>query len=96
MATTQDFIDKNFAKLEAQLDDWRVKVDQLLVKALVAREEAEIRSRKQLDELKQELDVARTRLDEAKVAGASRWESFKEGLENTWRELERTFKQLTA
>jgi hypothetical protein len=94
MTTTGTHVDKGLSKLEAQIDLWSAKVNELLAKATVASEHAKIDSRKQLEELKAKLAGARTKLDEAKAAGSDKWETLKHGLERTWHELEDTFKQL--
>lgn len=38
---------------------------------------------------------ARGKLDEAKAAGADKWETFKSRLETSWKELEGAFHKLT-
>ena len=80
--------DDNLSKLEAQLKTWRAKLDELVAKANVAGQQAQIDSRKQLEELKSKLEVARSKLDEAKAAGIGKWETLRQGVERTWQELE--------
>jgi hypothetical protein len=94
MATTESFVDKNLSKLESQLKLWAAKFDEVVAKANVAGQQAKVDSRKQLDELKSKLQVAQSKLDEAKAAGAEKWETLKQGLERSWQELEGAFKKL--
>jgi hypothetical protein len=84
----------NLSKLEAQLKTWTAKLDDLVAKANAAGQQAKVDSRKQLDELKSKLEVARSKLDEAKAAGIGKWETLRQGVERTWQELEATFKKL--
>ena len=94
MASTETRIDRNVDKLEAQLKLWSAKFDELVAKANVAGQQAKIDSRKQLDELKSRLAVARTKLEEAKAAGSEKWGILKDGVEHAWEELEGMFKKL--
>ena len=94
MATTESIVDKNLSKLESQLKLWAAKFDEVVAKANVAGQQAKVDSRKQLDELKSKLQVAQSKLDEAKAAGVEKWETLKQGLERSWQELESAFKKL--
>ena len=94
MATLQSHIDKNLAKMEAQLDLWGAKLKEVVAKANVAGKEAKIESQKEVDELKSSLEAARSKLAEAKAAGSEQWDSFKDGVEHLWQDLEGRFKKL--
>jgi hypothetical protein len=94
MAETETHVAKSVAKLEARLHLWSTKFDELVAKASVAGQQAQIDSRKQLDELKSKLAVAQTKLDEAKAAGSEKWKILESGVERAWQELEETFKKL--
>jgi hypothetical protein len=87
-------IDRTVSKLEAQLERWAAELDQLIVRAEIAGEQARIDSRMRLDELKAKLAVAREKLEEAKTAGDDKWDAFKQSVEASWKELERGFKNL--
>lgn len=94
MATVETPIDKHLSKLEAQLELWAAKVNEIVAKANVAGQQAKIDSRKQLDDLKSKLQVAQSKLDEAKAAGVEKWAILKQGVERSWQELESAFKKL--
>ncbi len=94
MATLQSHVDKNLAKLEAQLDLWGAKLTEVMARTNVASKEAKIEAHKELDELKSNLEAARSKLAEAKAAGSEKWDSFKDSVEHLWQDLEGRFKKL--
>ncbi len=94
MATAQSHVMKSLAKLEDQLKLWHAKFNSAVASSRVTRQEAKIDSGKQLDEIKSKLAVAQAKLDEAKEAGADKWDTVKDGVEHTWRDLEQEFKKL--
>jgi len=95
MGTIGTSIDATVAKLEGQLALWSAKLDELKAKADVAGQETKIDLRNRLEDTKAKLADARVRLDEAKAAGESKWESFKASVEHSWKELEGAFHDLT-
>lgn len=94
MATTGFNVNETLTRMEAQLKTWGAKLNEAVAKAGDAGHQAKIDTRKQIDELKEKLAGARTKLDEAKAAGGEKWESLKDGVETTWHELEGAFKKL--
>jgi hypothetical protein len=94
MGTIESNLNKTVSKLEGQLELWSLQLKELVAKGEVAGQRAKIGSRKHLDELKTKLDVARSKLAEAKAAGDEKWDSFKQVVESSWKELEGAFKQL--
>jgi hypothetical protein len=94
MATLQSHIDENLAKLEAKLDLWGAKLKEVIARTNVAGKEAKIESQKEVEELKSNLEIARSKLAEAKAAGSEKWDSFKDGVEHLWQDLEGRFKKL--
>jgi hypothetical protein len=94
MTTAQSHIKNSLAKLEDQLELWHAKFNAAVASSRVTSKEAKIESGKHLDEIKSKLEVAQAKLEEAKEAGAEKWEAVKEGVENTWHDLEQTFKKL--
>ncbi len=94
MGTIESSVDKTVSKLETELEQWAAKLDELLASAELAGEQAKRDSRERIDELKAKLAAAQARLDEAKLAGADKWDTLKQGLERSWKELEHTFHRL--
>ena len=94
MTTMETQVDKTVSKLEGQLKLWAAKLNEVGARAGVARQQAKIDSRKQVDALKDRLAAAQTKLDEAKAAGSEKWDAFRHDVERTWQELERAFKKL--
>lgn len=75
------------AKMEAQLDVWRAKLD-----AMKARlEEAELQGRlefhKQVEASQRQHEVACRHLDELKQAGEEAWRALKAGVDTVWKDL---------
>jgi len=95
MGTIEASVDKTVMRLEDQLTLWGAKLKELVAKAEVAGQETKIDARKHLDEVKAKLELARSKLDEAKAAGGDRWDNFKAGVESSWKELEGAFHNLT-
>ncbi len=87
MATVKSQVDKNLSELEGQLELWSAKLDEAVAIAKGTGRQAKIDSRKQIEELSAKLDAARKLLDEG-------WDDIKEGVEDTWYDLEAAFKNL--
>lgn len=94
METIEATVDKTVSKMEGQLKRWAAKLDELVASAEQTGEQAKRDSRERIDQLKAELAAAQARLDEAKLAGADKWKTMKQGLERSWKELARTFESL--
>ena len=95
MGTIESSVDRTVSKLEDQLKLWGAKLNELAAKVDVAGQEAKIDARKRLDDRKAEIEVAQSKLDEAKAAGGDKWDKFKSGIESSWKELEGAFQKLT-
>ncbi len=88
-------IESSASKLEDQIQLLSAKLTELAAKTDVAGKQAKIDSRKHVDELKAKIAATQAKLNEAKAAGSEKWDSFKDGLESSWKEIEGTFKSLT-
>lgn len=93
MGTVGSNVDSAVSKMEDQL--WSAKLNEAAAGAAVTGQEAKIDAKKKLDELRSKLTTTQSKLDEAKAAGGDKWDSFKAGVGNSWRELEEAFKELT-
>ncbi len=87
-------LDKSLSKLEARLDLWKAKLKKATASGSVSGQQAKIDSQKRFDQLNSQLRKAESKLEEAKAAGSGKWETLKDGVENTWEELEDAFKKL--
>ena len=74
-------------KMEAQLDAWEEQLMKLEAKAIELGEDVKKEYEQQLDELRQQHDVARQKLDELKRSSAAGREDLKLGVELAWSEL---------
>jgi len=94
MGTIETSVDKTVSKLEGQLKLWGARLNELVAKAEVAGQETKIDAHQRVDEVKAKLKVAQAKLDEAKAAGGDKWNTFKSGIESSWKELEGAFQKL--
>jgi hypothetical protein len=87
-------VEAHVGKMEAELKQWGARLDELLTKANAAGTGAKIDYRKRLDDLQEKFVVAEARFAELKAAGSRKWDTFKDGVETAWRELETAFTKL--
>jgi hypothetical protein len=83
-------------KMEAQLKQWGVKLDDLVAKADQAGTEAKADYRKHIDDLRAKYQAAESKLDELKAASTDKKDTIKHGFESAWSEVEVAFKKLTS
>lgn len=88
-------IQQDTKKMEAQLEQWGAKLDELVARAEAAGEDALSDGRKRVKELKAQHASARAKLEDLKAAGSDRWTILKQGVESAWAELESAFSKLT-
>lgn len=82
--------------METRLQRLGAKLDDLVAKAKEAGAGAKSDHRKRIDDLKARYGVARSKLDDLRVAGSEKWATVKAGVESAWTDLESTFKKLTS
>lgn len=87
-------IDPDVGKLEAQLAHWGAKLDQLVADANKTDAEAKVDYHKRVDSLKAKYEVAQAKVAELREGGSEKWDSFKDGIEIAWKDLESAFKEL--
>lgn len=78
-------------KLYAQLAEWNAQTTLLKARADKAKAEAKIEYYKTIEALQHRQEVAKTKLQELKLAGDEAWEEVKAGVEKTWEEVKTTF-----
>ena len=87
-------VEAHVGKMEAELRQWGVRLDNLLAMADVVGTAARADHRQRLEDLKEKYDAATTKLAELKAAGSSKWEAFQVGVETAWNELANSFTRL--
>jgi predicted translin family RNA/ssDNA-binding protein len=87
-------VEAHVGKMEAELRQWGVRLDNLLAMAEVAGTAVRLDRRQRLDDLKDKYDAAEAKLAELKAAGSSKWEVFQGGVETAWSELANAFTRL--
>jgi hypothetical protein len=83
-------------KMEAELQQWGARLDNLLAMADLVGTAARIDYRQRLDDAREKYDAAEAKLAEMKAAGRGKWETFTGGVENAWSELATAFTRLAS
>ena len=86
--------DADLGKMEAELQQWGTRLDNLLAMADLVGTAARIDYRQRLDDPKEKYDAAEAKLAELKARGHGKWEIFKGGVEDAWNELSTAFTRL--
>ena len=81
-------------KMETRLKRWGARLDQLVAKAEEAGAEAKTDTRKHIEDLKANCQIAQSKLVELKAAGSENREIVKVGVERAWKEIEIAFRKL--
>ena len=74
-------------KMEAQLREWRAKIDELKAKAQHASADAKLQYEKQIAALRPKLEAAQQQLQALKTSSENAWDDIKTGVEGAWSEL---------
>jgi chromosome segregation ATPase len=89
MSTKDEYV----AKLKAQLDEWSTDIDELEVKAHLAKAELKDQYAEKISELKAKRVEAEGKLSELQDAAEEAWEELKKGGESIWETLKTTFSE---
>jgi len=84
-------MNEQIGKMEKQLKDWKVKMDDYVAKAA---KDTKNDNHKQADNLKAKYHFAQSKLEEAKKGGNEKWEGFKKGVELAWKDAEKAFGEI--
>jgi uncharacterized coiled-coil DUF342 family protein len=84
MKSREEYIDK----LAAQLKEWSAKIDELESKARAAKADAKTGYENQINQLKDQRDAAKQKLQELKGASTEAWDALKAGAETAWADLQ--------
>lgn len=93
MTTLEENVEKNIAKMEAQLKLWNARLSEMIAKGQVTGHELKIDARKRIDEVKAAVDAAQARLTEVKKAGADQWDHLRGAVERAWKQAESAFRR---
>jgi nucleotide-binding universal stress UspA family protein/phage host-nuclease inhibitor protein Gam len=74
-------------KVEAQLKEWSVKIDELKAKAERSKAELKMKYEKQIEDLRAQQEALKKNLQEFKESGEEAWEHLKTGIEKNFDEL---------
>jgi hypothetical protein len=76
--------DEYVAKMKKQLDDWSTDIDELQVKASLAKAELKVKYEEQITELRKKRQEGDSKLNAIKAAADDSWEHLKGETERTW------------
>jgi hypothetical protein len=76
--------DEYVAKMKKQLDDWSTGIDELQVKASLAKAELKVKYEQQIAELRKKKQDGDQKLSAIKAAADDSWETLKNEAERTW------------
>ena len=74
-------------KLEAQLQEWKSKIEMLEDRAVNATGETKSELMRAIRELRQKIEVVKDKLNELQKESSAAWDTLKEGLEKAAAEL---------
>ena len=78
--------------LADQLREWDTEIDELKVKAHLAKADAKDELAKQLEELRVKREAAQGKLQQLQNAGDEAWDDIKVGVEKSWTEMKGVFR----
>ncbi|MBW4511457.1 MAG: hypothetical protein KME64_33835 [Scytonematopsis contorta HA4267-MV1] len=78
-------------EMESQMAKLQTQIDELKVKASLAKADAKDKYHEQIETLNSKCQTARGKLQELKASSNDAWEEIKVGLDNAWNELQSAF-----
>jgi chromosome segregation ATPase len=89
-------IDNYTSKLNAQLKEWNAKIEELRAKGQSASADAKAQLNKQLEDLSTKRAAAEKKLREMQVAGAEKFHTLKQGVDQAWQDLRGAIDRVTS
>ena len=83
-------------KMEAQLQQLQTKIDELRVKASLAKEDAKDAYQEQMKTLNHKQQEAQAKLQELKSSSENAWQEVKAGMDNALNDLQNAFNKATT
>lgn len=83
-------------KFDAQLKEWKAKIDQLEARVASASSEVKEELLKEIEGLRRQKSVVREKWNELQKAGGETWDKMKEGLEKASADLKETLDRVLA
>ncbi len=83
-------------KLAVQLQEWDTEIDELKVKAHLAKADAKDELLKQIEELRVKSEAAQIKLKQLQETGDEAWDEIKAGMEKSWTELKGAMRSAMA
>lgn len=80
--------------MEARLRHLGATLDDLVAKAEAVGDEVQVEYREGIEELRENLRAAQSRIDALRGSGDECWETVKTGVEKAWHELEVAFRKV--
>ncbi len=83
-------------KLEAQLKEWKAKIDRIEARTSMVSSETKAELMKEIEELRRKKMVVRERWDEVQKTGGEAWDTLKEGVEKAAGELKQALDKVVS
>ena len=83
-------------RIESQLKQWDVELEQLKAKAHLASENARVIFENELEELKGQRAKAQSMLTQLSARSESAWEDLRDGMERSWSEMRRALEKVSS
>ena len=96
LTPTAKRVDKRVDKMEARLESWSARIDELAAKTENAGTRATIGEHQRIDELRVCRAIAQARFEEYRTSEEKQRESLKAGMEQAWNDLAAAMKRLKA
>jgi uncharacterized coiled-coil DUF342 family protein len=94
--STMDKQEEYRKKLEAQLKEWKAKIDDLEARGAKFTSEAKTELMKEIKELRQKKGIVKEKWNELQKVSADSWDSMKEGVEKAVAELKGALDRVMA
>ena len=88
--------EQHAGEMEKRLERWGASFDEFTAKAKGVGAEVKIDYEMQIAKLKSKQQAVSDKLSQLKAASDDDWESLQTGVENAWKELEKSFEKMSS